>query len=167
MNITDRLLERIQGLTANDRTSGAWRIDEECDGLGVTVELEAFDRLGLMLRGIEMRSSRMPERGTGLESRLRRQADAVVERIKYLSEDFRVVEVDGVNGAVQLRSAHPHKEGPFLYFSQIVLRGGNSLTLERCRRHSEAKGMTEPADMNLSRETFARLIEDLAFVSQD
>lgn len=161
MTITDRLLDKIHALTAIDKTNGTYRIEEEFNRVRVFVELEAFDRLGLLVRRIEARKLAPPVEASAVEGVLRKQAQSVIERITYLNEDFRVVEVDATSACVQLRSELPQKRGNQLYFFNMILREGNALLLERLRRGSKGENSTEVVSTNLAKDAFVRLIQDL------
>jgi len=105
----------------------------------VEVELEAEDTLGVLLKRIRVE---MPRKGD-----LRNQAKMVIEKLAYL-DDLKLIEVDGVSDAVLIRSAKPSPEG----FTEIILRNGNSLVIER-------KG----AALHISRATLERLVKHLQF----
>ena len=81
-----------------------------------------------------------------LKADLRKQAASIVEKVDYLGCELKVIEVDGVSNAVQIRSRKPAEDG----FIEIVLRGGNYLSLER-------KG----APLHISKGDFDRLVRDL------
>ena len=104
----------------------------------VTTDIEATDQLGMLVKRVQMESLHSGD--------LRNQAAAIVENIDYLGTELKVIEVDGVSGAVQIRSKKPEADG----FIEIVLRGGNFLSLER-------KG----APLHISKSNFERLIRDL------
>src|SRR5437867_3737843 len=89
------------------------------DDVKVTAEIEATDQLGMLLRRLNL-ETRQP-------GDLRKQAAAIVEKIDYLGCELKVIEVDGVSNAVQIRSKKPVTDS----FIEIILRGGNSLSLER------------------------------------
>ena len=108
------------------------------DEVKVTTDIEATDQLGMLVRRVQMESLRQGD--------LRRQAAAVVDKITYLGTELKVIEVDGVSNAVQIRSKKPAEDG----FIEVVLRGGNYLSLER-------KG----AALHISKGDFERLIRDL------
>lgn len=109
------------------------------DEVKVKTDIEASDQLGLLLRRVEMES---PSKGD-----LRKQALAVVDKITYLGCDLKVIEVDGISNAVQIRSSKPADDG----FIEVILRNGNYLSLER-------KG---GAPLHLSKGDFEKLIRDL------
>lgn len=108
------------------------------DEVKVTADIEATDQLGMLVRRIQLES---PRKGD-----LRRQAGAIVEKITYLGGDLKVIEVDGVSNAVQIRSRKPAEDG----YVEIILRDGNWLSLER-----------KPAALHISKGDFERLIRDL------
>jgi len=108
------------------------------DEIKVTTDIEATDLLGMLVRRIQLES---PRKGD-----LRKQAQEVVERITYLGSELKVIEVDGVSGAVQIRSKKPAENG----YVELILRGGNFLSLER-----------KPASLHISKGDFERLIREL------
>ena len=111
---------------------------DDIDGIKVTAEIEASDLLGMLVKRVQVET---PQPGD-----LRKQAAAIVEKIDYLGSELKVVEVDGVSNAVQIRSKKPLADG----FIEIILRGGNYLSLER-------KG----APLHISKGDYERLIRDL------
>ena len=108
------------------------------DEVKVTVDIEATDQLGMLVRKIQLESQRKGD--------LQKQARAIVEKITYLGGDLKVIEVDGVSNAVQIRSRRPAQDG----FVEIILRGGNRISLER-----------KPAALHISKGDFEKLIRDL------
>jgi hypothetical protein len=108
------------------------------DEIKVTADIEARDQLGMLVRRIQMESLRSGD--------LHKQAVAIVETIDYLGSELKVIEVDGVSNAVQIRSKRPAEDG----FIEIVLRKGNYLRLER-------KG----SPLLISENDFQRLTRDL------
>ena len=108
------------------------------DEVKITTDIEATDQLGMLVRRVQMESLRPGD--------LRKQAAAIVEKIDYLGAELKVIEVDGVSNAVQIRSKKPSAEG----YIEIILRGGNYLSLER-------KG----APLHISKGDYEKLIRDL------
>jgi len=108
------------------------------DDVKVTADIEAEDQLGMLVRGVKLEALRPGD--------LRRQATAIVEKIDYLGSELKVIEVDGVSNAVQIRSRKLLADG----FIEIILRGGNFLSLER-------KG----GPLHISKSDYERLIRDL------
>ena len=112
--------------------------ERSMDDVKVTTDIEAADQLGMLVRRIEIES---PYPGD-----LQKQVRAVTERITYLGCELKLIELDGISKAAQIRSKVPVKDG----YLEIVLRGGNRLSLER-----------KPSALHISRGDFERLIRDL------
>lgn len=108
------------------------------DELKITTDIEASDQLGMLVRRVQIES---PVPGD-----LRKQAAGIVDKIDYLGCELKVIEVDGVSKAVQIRSKKPAPDG----YIEVVLRRGDYLSLER-------KG----APLHISKSDFDRLIADL------
>ena len=107
------------------------------DEVKVTTDIEAMDLLGMLVRKIQLES---PHKGD-----LRKQAREVVDRITYLGGELKVIEVDGVSNAVQIRSKKAENG-----YIEVILRGGNLLSLER---KSQA--------LHISKGDFERLVKEL------
>jgi hypothetical protein len=108
------------------------------DEIKVTAEIEAADQLGMLVKRVQVEAPRTGD--------LRKQAAAIVEKIDYLGCELKVIEVDGISNAVQIRSRKVMSEG----FIEVILRTGNYLSLER-------KG----TPLHISKSDYERLIHDL------
>jgi len=108
------------------------------DETNVTAEIEAQDQLGMLVRRIEVRSLRPGD--------IRKQAASIVQKIDYLGCELKVIEVDGVSNAVQIRSKKPTADG----FIEVVLRGGTFLSFER-------RGKA----LHIARSDYDKLVHDL------
>ena len=108
------------------------------DDIKVTAEIEATDQLGMLVRRVLVETLKPGD--------LRQQAAAIVEKIDYLGCELKLIEVDGVSNAAQIRSKKPMSDG----FIEIILRGGNNLSLEK-------KG----APLHVSKGNYERLLRDL------
>ena len=108
------------------------------DEIKVTADIEATDQLGMLVRRIQVE--------TPVKGDLRKQTAAVIEQITYLGSELKVIEVDGVSEAVQIRSKKPADDG----FVEVILRRGNYLSLER-------KGKP----LHIAKDDFEKLVKDL------
>ena len=108
------------------------------DEVKITTDIEATDKLGMLVKRVQMEALHPGD--------IRKQAAAIVDKIDYLGCELKVIEVDGVSNAVQIRSKKPTPSG----FIEIILRGGNYLSLE-------GKG----APLHVSKADFEKLIRDL------
>jgi hypothetical protein len=111
---------------------------DDIDGIKVTAEIEATDQLGMLVRRVQIEALRAGD--------LRRQAASIVEKIDYLGCELKVIEVDGVSNAVQIRSKKPLSDG----FIEVILRDGKFVSLER-------KG----SPLHISKPDYDRLVRDL------
>ncbi len=111
------------------------------DEVKVTTDIEATDQLGMLVRRVQVESLDSKHRGD-----LRKQATAVVEKITYLGAELKVIEVDGVSDAVQIRSKKPAEDG----YVEVILRRGNYLSLER-----------RGSPLHISKGDFDKLVRDL------
>ena len=73
------------------------------DEVKVTTDIEATDQLGMLVKRVQLEALRPGD--------LRKQAAAIVEKIDYLGCELKVIEVDGVSNAVQIRSKKVAEEG--------------------------------------------------------
>ncbi len=112
-------------------------MDEVNDGVKITTDIEATDLLGMLVRKIQLESTRKGD--------LRKQAQEVVDKITYVGGELKVIEVDGVSNAVQIRSKKPDNG-----YVEVILRGGDFLSLER-----------RPTALHISKGDFERLIKEL------
>ena len=113
------------------------------DGIRVKAEIEAEDTLALRLKSLHV-EGRPPQ--NAVRQALERQTRAILDRVTYLDGELAVIEVDGISNAVQIRTKKP-LEGRFV---EIVLRGGNTITLQ-------ARG----GALHMSRENYAKLVDTL------
>jgi hypothetical protein len=107
------------------------------DEVKITTDIEATDRLGMLLKRVQVEALRKGD--------LQKQTAAIIEKIDYLGE-LKIIEVDGISNAVQIRSKKPAADG----YIEIILRRGDYLSLER-------KG--EP--LHISKNDFEKLLRDL------
>jgi hypothetical protein len=107
------------------------------DEVKITTDIEATDRLGMLLKRVQVEALRKGD--------LQKQTAAIIEKIDYLGE-LKIIEVDGISNAVQIRSKKPAADG----YIEIILRRGDYLSLER-------KG----APLHISKNDFEKLLRDL------
>src|SRR5689334_22649228 len=101
-----RIIERIE--------NGELKFQEEIDGVQFNVDIDEADKLGLLLKRLQVETSRVPK---DVPAALRKQSSAIVERLSFL-EALKVLEIDGVSHAVQIRSVKPSEDG----FIEVILR---------------------------------------------
>src|SRR5436305_2092300 len=105
----------------------------------IHIDLEAEDTLGVLLKSVRVEFKTKP---ANAQTALRKQATTIVAGLSYI-EELKVIEVDGVSNAVQIRSVKPSEDG----FIEIILRGGNQISFER-----------RGTPLHISRKDFSRLL---------
>jgi len=123
-------------------------------GVEVHVELEDFDRLGCLLKGVEIF---MEE---SCEDRIEAQSNNIMDKITYLIDRFKVVELDNFNHQVLLRSEKPLTYDNSLLYDEIIIQKGNHLKLHRVCFDVGKREQME-AHSNISLDLLAKLITDL------
>ncbi len=128
------IIERIE--------NGELSFQEELGAVKVRVELEAADKLGVLLQRLHVDLGTKPRDVKGV---LRTQSAAIVDRLDYI-DAMRILEIDGISNAVQIRSDKPTEDG----FIEVMLRGGNSISFER-----------RGSALHISKKDLGRLVSDL------
>lgn len=132
-------------------------------GCHFQIKFKDVDKYGIVLDHIAV------SRGTPildldiLNKTLKEQAEKVQEKITYLLEDFKLIELDMMNKRAQLRSYPPHKKEDSRFYYEIVLDEGSKVHFLRYE-YSTAQRRFEKITSQLTLETFERLIDDLAEV---
>ncbi len=118
----------------------------------VNLSLSDWDRLGCFLTRLEMK----PQAG----SRLNLNPAKIEEKITYLGERLKAIEIEAGGGKAVLRSAPPEGDGRVLSFFEIALDPKEGLSLMRYaydRKQGERFLVSAP----LTRATLERLLADL------
>jgi len=144
-------LDGLSGSTSGDFISVA----EE--GQQLDCEVVALDRLGCAFR--ELRFSD-PQLQSATVDQLSRVALNLSERLNYLLEPIRPVEIDSEQCVVQLRSNPPQQEeGRTCYYELLVARQGFVSLVRWCKTPGHPRQRTSA---EVTREVLIRLAGDLA-----
>jgi hypothetical protein len=142
---------------ADRKANRPYRLDVQEDGVRLHLEVEDYDRLGILLNTVEVRSTdRARESGTRVS--LENQIDRITNDIRCLSGNFQLIEEDMASQVAILRTPPPR--GNSSQYFELVLRRGLEVTLRhftvgdkpRVRRASSA---------NMSMESFRALMAHL------
>jgi hypothetical protein len=138
-------------------------IAEDMDDIRLRVEIHDFDKYSYLVNTISATRLQPLPPDSPIKVLLQQQAAEIERRIFYLLEDFRLVELDEINGLAQVRSAAPHQKNDETLYYEMLLRQGNSLVITRFQKdHQSEKRQSIP--MHLTEETLERLVDDLAAV---
>lgn len=141
------------------------RVEEELDGVRVFVEFDDVDKIGVRMRRLYVENVR-PFVDVALDAdRLRRQADEIVRRVSYLTEQIELIELDKRNGKAQLRSKLPQRETERASFFEILLDGNYKLTLRRYEFSVEVSASRRiEIAFEMTHDIFTRLVSDFEAV---
>jgi len=141
------------------------RVEEERDGVRVFVEFDDVDKIGARLRHLYVENVKPFVDATLDADRLRRQADEIVRRVTYLTEQIELIELDKRNGKAQLRSKLSRRENERASFYEILLDGNYKLTLRRYEFSVEASASRRIGVMfEMTHDIFNRLVSDFVAV---
>ena len=142
MSLGQQLLEPIR--------SGSSHIDWECEDAEVIVDIEVSDRLAMLVRSIYV----LGRKRDPAPSLLKKQAQAVIDRLTYLDTTLQLIEWDRISNMVQMRG-RPDRADPTLpqYF-EIIIDRSPSISLHRRCAH-------ETIPFHISNDCFVRLVNDL------
>ena len=146
MSLGQRLLEPIR--------SGCSHIDWASDDAEVIVDIEVSDRLAMLVRSIYVLGNK---RDT--EPSIKRQAQAVIDRLTYLDGSLRLIEWDQISQMIQMRGRPERADGkPPEYFEIIIDRTPSILLRRRCAQ--------DTIPFLVSVDCFVRLVDDLVRIVQ-
>jgi hypothetical protein len=163
---------RSENITEQFKSSGKDKIIKEgsrefrrFQGTGklpIRIDYTQKEKLSAELLKIKMHYS-----GTAEGSdQLSRVAELVCERITYLSESFKLIELDRHNNKVQIRSAPPFRKESFIYYFEIILDlSKKTLQLQRLMYDRDIRS-TEPVSFVVSYDILERLIADLVQINE-
>ena len=141
------------------------RVEEERDGIRVFVEFDDVDKIGVRMRRLHVENVK-PFIDAALDvDRLRRQADEIVRRVSYLTEQIELIELDKRNGKAQVRSKLPRRENERTSFFEILLDGNYKLTLRRYEFSVEVSASRRIGiAFEVTHDIFNRLVSDFVAV---
>lgn len=124
----------------------------------LALDLTALDSVGVAFDALEFATTARPEWST---DELTAWGERIAQRVTYLMEPLKVVEIDADQGEVQIRSDGPTPRAEHRSYYEVLL--GRSGT---CRLHrftfDETTRRRQRASCNLTREVLERLIDDIA-----
>ena len=119
-----------------------------------TFDIRAIDRLGLLFCHLGMKSKNLPPRS------IEKQAECLKERMSYLNEGFKLVELDPNSQTLYLRSTTPYQKENKVNYFELVLNRGEELRLDHYE-FDRSSGRKRIHPTNLAKETFERILADL------
>jgi hypothetical protein len=124
-------------------------------------EITHADALACAFIVFELRTDRL----SGKDSQqLTLTAERLSERLSYLLEPIRTIEIDKETCVIQLRSLPPLKNDDGTTYYELVVRHG-AIQLSRYHRAPGEQRQRIPA--HVTREVFVRLADDFVAVAED
>jgi hypothetical protein len=103
-----------------------------------------------------------PELAEATSNHLERMAKSLSERLTYLMEPIRPIEIDADACVAQLRSSPPQRDDDGRSYYELVVRRGGEIALGRYRK--EPGTPRQPIAANVTREVLLRLVDDFEAV---
>jgi hypothetical protein len=103
-----------------------------------------------------------PELGNASSADLERIAKAISERLTYLMEPIRPIEIDADACVAQLRSSPPQRDDDGRSYYELLARRGGEIALSRYRK--EPGSPRQQIAANVTREVLLRLADDFEAV---
>ena len=137
---------------------GNERLLEVSDGdHQLTCPVVALDRLACAFTRLSVRSQAASPKNM---AELQEVAKRLSGRLTYLLEPISPIEVDAHGCTVQMRSTPPQKDDDGLSYYELLVDRDGQLSLCRYRRAAAATRTVIPCEV--TREVFARLVQDFA-----
>lgn len=137
--------------------------DQSVDGVRFAVEIQDADKYGFLVRRLDAQTVPPVSEPSAVKPLLLRQAAEIEKRLTYLLEHFRLVELDELKTAAQMRSHAPYRQDGAVHYYEILLTAGTSLSF--CRwNNSGVRGQRELEPTYITKEALARLANDFAGV---
>jgi hypothetical protein len=130
------------------------------DDLNFQIRFKDLDKLGIVVDYISIHKVTPILDVEILTKKLEEQSQEIQERLTYLLEAFRLLELDQMNKRAQLRSYPPYKDENSKYYYEIILDEANRVHFQRYQ-YSKIEKRFEKTTSQLTLEIFERLINDL------
>ena len=124
----------------------------------LTLHLTALDTVGLAFAGLEFTTTARPEWSS---EALKGWGERLAERVTYLMEPLKVLEIDAAGGEVQIRSQNPTPRADQRGYYEVRLFRQGTLRMERFV-FDQASRQRRQTPCQLTREVLERLAEDIA-----
>lgn len=138
------------GTTTVEVTAGSRRL---------TCDLVERNTLAVAFQALHVAT---PELAGATSSSLERMAKSLSERLTYLMEPIRPIEIDADACVAQLRSSPPQRDDDGRSYYELTVRRGGEISLVRFRK--EPGTPRQQIAANVTREVLLRLVDDFEAV---
>lgn len=149
-----RSLTELRGFASDVPTTVGWSAD---GGPTVEVDFTAVESLGCAFRELRVAAAELRD---GPFDTLKTWADQICQKINYLLEPLRPLEIDAQSQVVLVRSAPPEKNGEQTSFYELQIASTGALSLRRyvCFGRDAQR---ESSDIRITHEVLVKLVSDL------
>lgn len=148
-------------LAGNVGRAGPHALDLQEGGERLTANLSSVDSLACEFEHLTLHTSKLA--GATVD-RLQKISQALAARLTYLLEPIAPIETDAQGCTVQMRSNPPQRGDDGTCYYELLVRRGGELDLRRWKK--QPGGGRTPLHATVTREVFARLVDDLASAAQ-
>jgi hypothetical protein len=125
----------------------------------LTCELAERNSLAVAFQTLRVTT---PELANASSANLERLAKAISERLTYLMEPIRPIEIDADACVAQLRSSPPQRDDDGRSYYELLVRRGGEIAL--CRYRKEPGAPRQQIAATVTREVLLRLADDFEAV---
>lgn len=137
--------------------AGGRDLRAKADNGTLVVAIDNADTMSVAFTSFVFQTDKLASAETAQLSKI---ADQLAGKLTYLLEPLRVIEIDGQQGAVQMRSHPPYqREQQTRYYEVLVQRGGSISLVRYERQPGEPR---TPIAATVTEEVFYRLADDFA-----
>jgi len=158
MRASQRILSQVRGDLPPDMGAGQL-FSSTMDGVSLRVTLNDWDRLAVSL--VDLEAGTCPSASLVREEGFNEFCERLAEKLNYLEEPLKAIEVDGASGTAIIRSYPPVREGDTFLYYEIRIRGSDGvISMRRRKKHGSVhQDVAEKAVLGY--HLFARLMDDL------
>jgi hypothetical protein len=157
MSLQERATTALKGCAPFQ--NGTQRIDVQEADQHLVCELVELDTLACGFMRLALSTDKLAD---ATLDRLRRISEQLSKRLTYLLEPIHPIESDADSCTVQMRSKPPRQNEDSSSYYELLVRRGGELSLTRFEKTPGEVRRAAPA--RVTREVFARLIEDFSAV---
>jgi hypothetical protein len=134
---------------------GTTTVDVTAGNRRLTCDLVERNTLAVAFQALRVAT---PELAGATSNSLERMAKSLSERLTYLMEPIRPIEIDADACIAQLRSSPPQRDDDGRSYYELTVRRGGEIALTRYRKEPGTPRQQIPA--NVTREVLLRLADD-------
>lgn len=161
--ILEKLLDEKGQSAATKSKDKFYTLQHREDDYQFQVKFKDIDKYGIVVDYILIDKTTPIMDVDIINKKLESHSSEIQNKITYLLEDFKLIELDRMNKRAQLRSYPPYKEEDSKFYYEIVLDEANRIHFQRYQ-YSSSKKRYEKITSQFTLEIFERLVNDLVSI---